>query len=793
MNVLHAPALRIVRRLAPALALATAGCGGGSSSHRGPVAPTVTAVSSTEPPASATDVATNRKITVTFDRDMDASTIDPSSFQVATSIGGVPVIGAVSYDAANRTATFAPIGALAINTNFTATLTTDVADFTAAHLAVPYVWSFQTGATADVSPPGVLGSIPADGSSGSDVNHLVVVSFDEPIDAGSVSIATFTLAAPGPTLVTGTVGTAGSSIVFQPDADLSAGVVYTATVAAAVSDLAGNALGTDHVFTFTTGATADLAAPTVLETTPADAATAIAVNGKITATFSEPVDPRTLTTAALTLAGPGGAAEGGTVSIGSGNDLIRFTPGADLAGDATFTAVVTTAVKDLAGNALAAPLTFTFTTRLTRDDTTPHVVMKSPEDGATNVAVNQKIVVNFSEAIDPATVNSATFSLASLTTNVAGTIATSGATATFTPDTQLPAATSFTAMLTIGVKDLAGNALPAPEVWGFTTGATSDTTAPTVVSTNPVDLSTAIAIDQAVNATFDEAIDPATLDGASFTVVAPGPIAVTGTVSLDVTSTIATFVPDANLPANTQLTATLTTAVTDLSGNPLAADFVFTFTTDAHTGVATVDLASAATFGVLATDSAVEVGTSTVNGDLAVVSGTGQGFAPGDVNGTIHVADEVALHAQADLSLAYADAVSRILGAKPLAADLAGLTLTAGLHKNSSDVTISSGAVTLDAQGDSSAVFLLQVGGALTTGASTQVLLVNGASAANVFWQVGGDATLGASSTFAGSVLAAQSITVNAGSTADGRMLAGALGASASVTLDTSVVTVPVQ
>ncbi|HET6164097.1 MAG TPA: Ig-like domain-containing protein [Planctomycetota bacterium] len=792
MKALHAPALRIVRRIAPALALATAGCGGGSSHHGGPAAPTVTAVSSTEPPASATDVATNRKITVTFDRDMDASTIDTSSFQVATSIGGVPVLGTVNYDAADRTATFAPVGALAINTNFTATLTTDVADFTAAHLAVPYVWSFLTGAAADVSPPGVLGSIPADGSSGSDLNHMVVVSFDEPIDAGSVSVSTFTLAAPGPTLVTGTVGTAGSSIVFQPDADLSPGVVYTATVAAAVSDLAGNALGTDHVFTFTTGATSDLAAPTVLATAPANAATAIAVNGKICATFSEPVDPRTLTTAAITLTGPGGA-EGGTVSIGSSSELLCFTPLSDLAGDATFTAVVTTAVKDLAGHALAAPIPFTFTTRLTRDDTTPRVVTKSPDDGATNVAVNQKIVVNFSEAIDPATVNSATFSLASLTTNVTGTIATSGATATFTPDAQLPAATSFTAMLTIGVKDLAGNALPAPEVWAFSTGATSDTTPPAVASTNPVDLATAIAIDQAVNATFDEAIDPATLDAASFTVVAPGPIAVTGAVSLDVTNTIATFVPDATLPANTQLTATLTTAVTDLAGNPLAADFVFTFTTDAHTGVATVDLASAATFGVMATDSTVEVGTSTVNGDVAVGSGTGQGFAPGDVNGTIHVADEVVLHAQADLSVAYADAVSRILGAKPLAADLSGLTLTAGLHKNSSDVTISSGAVTLDAQGDPNAVFLLQVGGALSTGASTQVLLVNGANAANVFWQVGGDATLGASSTFAGSVLAAQSITVNAGSSADGRLLAGALGAAATVTLDSSVVTVPVH
>src|SRR5262249_46356964 len=152
---------------------------------------------------------------------------------------------------------FAPLGPLAANTLFTATLTTDVADFTLAHLAKPYVWSFFTGATADVTPPDVLATLPADGATDWATNRMVVATFDESIDALTVSTATFPVAAPGPAPVPGAVATVGSRITFRPDSELSPGVVYTATVAAGVADLAGNPLGSDRAFTFTTGATPD--------------------------------------------------------------------------------------------------------------------------------------------------------------------------------------------------------------------------------------------------------------------------------------------------------------------------------------------------------------------------------------------------------------------------------------------------------------------------------------------------------------------------------------------------------
>ena len=82
------------------------------------------------------------------------------------------------------------------------------------------------------------------------------------------------------------------------------------------------------------------------------------------------------------------------------------------------------------------------------------------------------------------------------------------------------------------------------------------------------------------------------------------------------------------------------------------------------------------------------------------------------------------------------------------------------------------GTLTLDGQGDPNAVFVFQVGSALTTAVSSRVNLIGGAQAGNVFWQIGSSATLGTSSTFAGSILALTSISVNSGVTLNGRALA---------------------
>src|SRR5207237_3022098 len=129
----------------------------------------------------------------------------------------------------------------------------------------------------------------------------------------------------------------------------------------------------------------------------------------------------------------------------------------------------------------------------------------------------------------------------------------------------------------------------------------------------------------------------------------------------------------------------------------------------------------------------------------------------------------------------------RTNGAVTVAGNLGGQTLTTGLYKSTSSLEISSGDLTLDAQGDANAVFIFQMASTLTTTSGRQVILSGGARAANVFWQVGSSATLGTTSVFKGTIMADQSITLTTGATLDGR----ALARIAAVTLDANVVTAP--
>ncbi len=113
---------------------------------------------------------------------------------------------------------------------------------------------------------------------------------------------------------------------------------------------------------------------------------------------------------------------------------------------------------------------------------------------------------------------------------------------------------------------------------------TVDGIAPTVVSHTPAANATAVPVTSTVSATFSEPVDPATVTTTSFAVtpifngIPQAPIA--GTLSFDPTGTIVTFTPQANLQPFTGYVVTLTPAITDLAGNPLAAaPFSWNFTT----------------------------------------------------------------------------------------------------------------------------------------------------------------------------------------------------------------------
>src|SRR5450759_3459064 len=202
--------------------------------------------------------------------------------------------------------------------------------------------------------------------------------------------------------------------------------------------------------------------PTVTSTDPINNATGVILNKAVTATFSEPMDPLTLTATTFTIK-QGTTLFAGTVSC-SGSTATFIHPTAFTA-STVYTATITTGAKNVLGTPLASDKVWNFTTGTTLGtaEGTP-----DPINTGTNVPINAVVGLTFSVPMDPATII-AGLTLWNGATQVAGTVTYSGTTATFTPTTPLVAGRTYAIKL-IGAKDLAGN-LFTTSGWTFTTGA----------------------------------------------------------------------------------------------------------------------------------------------------------------------------------------------------------------------------------------------------------------------------------------------------------------------------------
>ncbi len=225
-----------------------------------------------------------------------------------------------------------------------------------------------------------------------------------------------------------------------------------------------------------------LTTPIVIGVSPSSGATGVATNtAVITATFNKTMDAASINASSFTLSCPSSpTASGGTVTYISANRTATRTVPALLAG--TCTATVTTAVTDSTGAAMLKPYSWQFTTGLVSDTTAPLAASVSPIESATNVPTNSAVTVTFNEGMTPSTLNATTFTLSAGSTPITGTVTldSSGKIGSFQPAANLAVGTTYTATVTTGAKDLAGNALVADKVWGFTTGTTV-ATAPSIV------------------------------------------------------------------------------------------------------------------------------------------------------------------------------------------------------------------------------------------------------------------------------------------------------------------------
>ena len=340
--------------------------------------------------------------------------------------------------------------------------------------------------------PTVTATTPLRNATGVPIStSTITATFSKAMDAASLTTSSFSLACPAGTPRVGTVSTSGMVATLTLAGPLPASTLCTATITTAAKDTTGRALASDYTWNFTTGLPPDTTRPFVIAVTPLRDAVGVAINTRtITATFSEAMNAATLTGASFSLACPTGTPQTGTVSYAG--TVATLTLAGNLPAATTCTATITTAAQDLAGNGLASNYTWSFTTAGGSDLISPLVLAVTPSNGA---CLQVKPSATFSEDMDAATINGTTFTLQltgpPLGAALAGSVVydASSRIATFSPTASLQASTSYTATITTGAKDLAGNALAVNRVWTFTTGTLPCTAPPPPA--NVVNLGTA--------------------------------------------------------------------------------------------------------------------------------------------------------------------------------------------------------------------------------------------------------------------------------------------------------------
>ncbi|NVB77383.1 MAG: Ig-like domain-containing protein [Kofleriaceae bacterium] len=181
---------------------------------------------------------------------------------------------------------------------------------------------------------------------------------------------------------------------------------------------------------------------------PGDGDTNVSVMTLIQAGFSEPVLG---TQQGMTvLYGPApGEPVAGTVTYDPSLRVATFTPTAPLVGTNVHTVSLSSVITDESGNALM-PISWTFVT--SSDGVAPTVLMTTPANDSTNVPVSSTISVTFSEPVSFFNAASVAVSVASVP--VTGTFSMAGPrTMVFTPDANLPAASTVDVSLSSGIRD----------------------------------------------------------------------------------------------------------------------------------------------------------------------------------------------------------------------------------------------------------------------------------------------------------------------------------------------------
>ncbi len=321
-------------------------------------------VSTVSPLNGAINISTGTTVSAIFNETIDPVTVTGTTFQLKNASNSIIP---ASINTSFNQLTLTPSAVLPGSTIYTVTIkggVSGVKDLAGNALVNDYSWTFTTVAV-DITTPVVTSVSPVNGATTINTGTTVIANFNEAINASTINGTTFELRNAGNNIIAATVSTSSNQIILIPSAALTGSTVYTATIkggTAGVKDLSGNAMVNDFAWTFTTGAV-DNISPTVLSVLPVNAAIGVSTETTVSANFSEPVNPLTVTGTTVQLKDPGNNVIAASLSILSNE--VRLIPSSPLVGSTTYTLTIkggSAGVKDPAGNALPSDYSWSFTT-----------------------------------------------------------------------------------------------------------------------------------------------------------------------------------------------------------------------------------------------------------------------------------------------------------------------------------------------------------------------------------------------------------------------------------------------
>ncbi len=510
----------------------------------------------TTPTPDTTGLPLQPSLKFVFSKPMDPKTVTLG----VTPAGGAPIL---SWSADGQTLTVSFAAPLAPETTYLATLDGTAADRLGLLLTGTRSLSFRTGS---LDTPRLLTFLPSDGETVPTLTLRLEMTFDRAMDRASVAAAATLAPAPAGGMVW-SWNEAGTAAVAGSTGPLQAGTAYRFTVAATACDALGVSLGQEIHRTFTTDT-----APTVVLSGvfPADGASGVASGVVIRVPFSKPMDHDTTDQACeLLLEGQPVAA----TRRWDGPTRLLLTPAAPLRPHQAYTLLIGRGARDQNGIPLATAVTIRFTTSVERSVTAAAI---TPASGAANVDPATPLVVAFAEPMETATVRTLLRPDPGQEPQTAWTDGARRLTVTFplglAPDT------AWEWTVAADARAQSGNLVIPPGSFTFSTLARPN---PRVIATVPGPGQTGIDPRSALQLTFDQNMDRASVQAAIG--LAPAPVGTpTFTWANDRAVTITFAQPLAYATAYTLTVGTGARSATDI---PLAGSLTQAFTTIARPAV----------------------------------------------------------------------------------------------------------------------------------------------------------------------------------------------------------------